>query len=86
MESGVYGVQNAVLHGKSKPIMSMMRPARDPSIARGQPLVADVEVEVLANAGVAGVGVPVEEPDVQVLHEAAHETSVHSGTHLFIIH
>ena len=49
-------------------------------------LGTDVEVEVLANAGVAGVGIPVKEPAVQVLHEAAHETSVHGGTHLFIIH
>ena len=42
--------------------------------------VADVEVEVLANAGVAGVGVSVEEPAVQVLHEATHEGSVYGGT------
>ena len=49
-------------------------------------LVTLIQVEVLANAGVAGVGVPVEEPAIQVLHEAAHETSVHGGTHLFIIH
>lgn len=73
MESGVYGVQNAVLHGKSKPIMSMMRPARDPSIARGQPLVADVEVEVLAH--VRRVRALVLEPAVQHLVQAVHGLS-----------
>ena len=44
--------------------------------------MADVEVEVLANAGVASVGVPVEEPAVQILHEAAHETSVYDSTRI----
>ena len=51
-------------------------PRRGALSARSFVRLADVEVEVLANTGAAGVGVPVEVPAVEVLDQAASIVSI----------